>query len=113
MCDKNNPQDKKILLLAELVESKCEALGKTQEELKGSLNSTNQKLDKLTELLEKYESDTHGCPVYKNRQDYEKLSFFVKYPKTASLALLGILAMSGGFFGANFINFVKEVISHL
>ena len=27
MCDRENPQDRKLLLLAELVETKCDALG--------------------------------------------------------------------------------------
>lgn len=37
MCDKENLQDKKILLLAELVETKCEALSKNQDGLKNLL----------------------------------------------------------------------------
>lgn len=109
MCDKENPQDRKMLLLAELVETKCDALGKNQGELRKSLDNTNQKLDRLTNLLEKYESETHGCPVYKNRSDYEKISFLIRYPKISALILLGTLALLGGFFGANFL----EVIDRL
>ena len=109
MCDKENPQDRKILLLAELVETKCDALGKSQDDLKESLRSTNQKLDKLTNLLEKYESDTHGCPVYKNRTDYEKISFFIKYPKISILVLLGAIALLGGFFGANIMEIIDKI----
>lgn len=110
MCDKENLQDKKILLLAELVETKCEALSKNQDGLKKSLEETNTKLDKLTGLLE---DDTHGCPVYKNKESFEKLSFFVKYPKITTFVVMGILAFTIGFFGTKVIKFLNTLFSLL
>lgn len=110
MCDRNNPQDKKILLLAELVEHKCDALADNQKGLQKSLDDTNEKLDKLTQLLEKYENDTHGCPVYKNKDKYEKLSFYVRNPKTTLLILLGMLALLGGFFGSTVTDLIRHII---
>lgn len=107
MCDKNDPQDKKMLLLAELVENKCNALGENQKRLQESLDYTNRKLDKLTELLERYENDTHGCPVYRNKGDYERISFYVRNPKMTLLMILGLLAIIGGFFGSTITNLVK------
>lgn len=107
MCDKNNPQDKKLLLLAELVETKCEALGKNQEELKGSLKVTNEKLDKLTNLLEKYQNDKDMCPVYKDRKSFEKIAFFMRYPKVSLLVILGIFAMLVGLFSSSFTDLIK------
>ena len=109
MCDKDNPQDRKLLLLAELVETKCNALGETQEKLKKSLDQTNDKLDKLTTLLERYEKDTHGCPVYRNKEQYEKISFYVKNPKVSILVILGTLALLGGFFGANIVERLNKL----
>lgn len=110
MCDRNNPQDKKILLLAELVEHKCDALADNQKNLQKSLDATNEKLDRLTQLLEKYENDTHGCPVYKNKDNYEKLSFYVRNPKVTLLILLGIIALLGGFFGSTVTDLVRHII---
>ena len=110
MCDRNNPQDKKILLLAELVEHKCDSLADNQRCLQKSLDDTNNKLDKLTELLEKYESDTHGCPVYKNRDSYEKFSFYVKNPKLTIVMIVGVLAILGGVFGSTITNLLKRII---
>lgn len=110
MCDRSNPQDKKILLLAELVEHKCDALAETQKELRESLESTNTKLDKLTGLLEKYEQDTHGCPVYKNRDKYEKFSFYVNNPKLTIFTVIGVLALLGGFFGSTMTGLLKNII---
>lgn len=100
MCDKENPQDKKLLLLAELFESKCSALAKNQEEMKTTIENTNDKLDKLTSLLEKYEDNTLNCPVHKDRKEFEALSFFLKNLKIAALILLGILALMSGIFGS-------------
>lgn len=110
MCDKNNLQDKKILLLAELVEHKCDVLAENQKNLQKSLDDTNEKLDRLTMLLEKYENDTHGCPVYKNKDGYEKLSFYVRNPKVTLLILLGMIALLGGFFGSTVTNLIKHII---
>ena len=110
MCDRSNPQDKKILLLAELVEHKCDALAENQINLQKSLDTTNDKLDKLTALLEKYEQDTYGCPVYKNKDNFEKISFYVKNPKLTILILLGIIALLGGLFGSTITGLIKKVI---
>lgn len=110
MCDRNDPQDKKILLLAELVEHKCDNLGENQKKLQESLDITNQKLDRLTDLLEKYEHDTHGCPVYRNKGDYEKFSFYIRNPKVAILVILGIVSLLGGFFGSTLNDFLKGII---
>ena len=109
MCDKTNSQDKKIILLAELVEDRCTALGDNQANLQKSLNNTNAKLDKLTELLEKYEGETHGCPVYKNKVGYEKLSFYIKNPKISILIIIGMIALVGGFFGSTFSDLIKGI----
>lgn len=110
MCDRDNPQDRKILLLAELVEHKCDALADNQQKLQKSLDDTNDKLDKLTGLLEKYENDTHGCPVYKNKDSYDKFSFYIRNPKLTVLILLGLVALLGGFFGSTITDLVKHII---
>lgn len=110
MCDRDNPQDKKMLLLAELVEHKCNVLGDNQKNLQQSLDSTNAKLDKLMELLKEYENDTHGCPVYKNKSDYEKLSFYITNPKFVLLMILGLVALLGGFFGSMLTDMIRKLL---
>lgn len=113
MCDKDNQQDKKLLLLAKLVEAKYSELSETQDSLQRCLDETNKKLDKLTDLIEKYESDTHGCPVYRNREHYERLSFYVRNPKLSVLILIGILATLGGFFGTSIVQLTEKILSVL
>lgn len=113
MCNKGNPQDKKLLLLAKLVEAKHSELGQIQDSLQKCLDATNEKLDKLTDLIERYERDTHGCPVYKNRDHYEKISFYVKNPKISILIVIGILAILGGFFGTSIVSLANKLITLL
>lgn len=110
MCDKNSPHDKKLLLLAELVETKCEVLGKNQDELKQSLAVTNEKLDKLTAILEKYEDDKNTCPVYKNKEDFERLAVFMKYPKITFFVLMGIFAAMIGICSASASDILKFLL---
>lgn len=110
MCDKHNPQDKKLLLLAELVEAKCDALGENQKDLKKSLEQTNQKLDKLTSLLEKYENDKNTCPVYKNKNNFEKIAFFMKYPKLSMFVIVGVFALLVGLFSSSFTDLIKFIL---
>ena len=110
MCDKNSPHDKKLLLLAELVETKCEALGKNQDELKQSLTVTNDKLDKLTAILEKYEDGKNTCPVYKNKEDFERLVVFMKYPKITFFVLMGIFAALIGICSASASDILKFLL---
>lgn len=113
MCNKGNQQDKKLLLLAKLVEAKHSELGQIQDSLQKCLDTTNEKLDKLTDLIERYERDTHGCPVYKNRDHYEKLSFYVKNPKMSLLTFIGILAILGGFFGTSIVSLANKLLTLL
>ena len=109
MCDQDDPQDRKLLLLAELVETKCEALGKNQEELKLSLDKTNDKLDRLTLILERYEQDKDDCPVYKNKSDFERLTVLLKYPRMSLLVLLGGFSLLVGMFSSSFNDLLKFI----
>lgn len=109
MCDKSNPQDKKLLLLAELVETRCSSLAEHQGELQKSLQDTNAKLDKVTKLLEEQQKEGRECPVYRNRENFEKFSFFMKYPRFSLLMLLGIVALVAGFFGANVLPYLRFI----
>ena len=107
MCDKNNPQDQKLLLLAELVDSKYDILTENQEALKKSLSDTNAKIDKLTALLEENTKKTTNCPVYQNKEGFAKLATFVKYPRWAIWIIIGILSVLLGYFGSEIVDIIK------
>ena len=111
MCDRRNPQDKKILLLAELVEHKCNALATSQKELHDSLKCTNAKLDNLTQLLERYEQTAKECPVFRDKESYEKVSFYIKNPKLTILILVGVLALLSGLFSSTITGLIKGLMA--
>lgn len=114
MCDKENPQDRKLLLLAELVETKCDALAENQHKLNENLNTTkeklsltNTKLDRLTEVLENNNAEAHNCPVHKNKEGFEKISILVRYPKLSLIALIGIISLLAGALGNKTFDLLK------
>ena len=109
MCDKSNPQDKKLLLLAELVETRCSTLAEHQEELKESLLGTNVKLDRMTTLLEEQQREGRECPVYSNKEGFEKVSFLMKYPRISLFALMGVAALLAGFFSSSVFPYLRVI----
>lgn len=116
MCNHEDPQDQKLLLLAELVETKFETLApkfetlaKHQDTLQKSLDKTNEKLDKVTDLLEKIESEERACPVYSNRKDFEKISFIMRYPRLSFLMVLGLISLIAGLCSSTIFGALKFV----
>lgn len=109
MCNSKDIQDKKLLLLAELVETRCDALDAQQEKLCESIKETSQKLDVLTELLENMQKYENQCPVRNNKSDFEKITFFMRYPKISFFVLLGILVLLTSFFGAGILDALKYI----
>lgn len=110
MCNPKDPQDQKLLLLAELVKTKCEALATNQSSLRESLDKTNEKLDRVTDLLEKIEADKKVCPVYMNRRDFEKVSFMLRYPRISFLIVIGVVVLLGGLFGTSLIEAIRLIL---
>ena len=109
MCDKNNPQDKKLLLLAELVETRFSDIAEHQDSLQKGLDSTSSKLDKVTKLLEEQQTEGKNCPVFRNKENFEKISFLMKYPRLSLLMLLGAAALLAGFVGSNVLPYLRFI----
>ena len=110
MCSDDDPQDKKLLLLAELVETRCSELALNQEDLKTSLSKTNAKLDEVTKLLKAFESSEQSCPVYKERVNFEKLGFFMKYPRFTFFVLVGLIVLLTETLCSGIINALKLML---
>lgn len=107
MCDRNNPQDKKILLLARLMQGRFETLSDNQEELKSSLSDTNKKLDRIISIIDQYETSIKECPVSKNKELIETFFLFIKYPKLSFLITVGIVSVLGGLISSSFMDMLK------
>ena len=110
MCDTHNPQDRKLLLLADLVDSKCNELAEHQETLNENLTSACEKIDKLTTLIEENQRMIQSCPVYKDMDSFEKISSAAKNPRAVIFMIAGIIAILGGFFGSHIVEWIKFLI---
>ena len=109
MCEKDNPQDRKLLLLAHLVQDSVKGLAERQQELQGSLSETNRKLDSVLEAITKYKEDMDNCPVYGNRELFDKVKFLIKNPRLSLFLFLGIISLLSGLFGSSVISILKLV----
>jgi hypothetical protein len=109
MCEKDNPQDRKLLLLAHLVQDSVKGLAERQQELQGSLSETNRKLDSVLEAITKYKKDMDNCPVYDNKELFDKLKFLIKNPRLSLFLFLGIISLLSGLFGSSVISILKLV----
>lgn len=109
MCEKDNPQDRKLLLLAHLVQDSVKGLAERQQELQGSLSETNRKLDSVLEAITKYKKGMDNCPVYGNRELFDRVKFLVKNPRLSLFLFLGIISLLSGLFGSSVISILKLV----
>lgn len=109
MCEKDNPQDRKLLLLAHLVQDSVKGLAERQQELQGSLSETNRKLDSVLEAITKYKEDMDNCPVYGNRELFDRVKFLIKNPRLSLFLFLGIISLLSGLFGSSVIGILKLV----
>ena len=109
MCEKDNPQDRKLLLLAHLVQDSVKGLAERQQELQGSLSETNRKLDSVLEAITRYKKDMDNCPVYGNREIFDRVKFLIKNPRLSLFLFLGIISLLSGLFGSSVISILKLV----
>lgn len=109
MCEKDNLQDRKLLLLAHLVQDSVKGLAERQQELQGSLSETNRKLDSVLEAITKYKKDMDNCPVYDNRELFDRVKFLIKNPRLSLFIFLGIISLLSGLFGSSVISILKLV----
>lgn len=109
MCEKDNPQDRKLLLLAHLVQDSVKGLAERQQELQGSLSETNRKLDSVLEAITEYKKDMDNCPVCGNREIFDRVKFLIKNPRLSLFLFLGIISLLSGLFGSSVISILKLV----
>lgn len=108
ICDKRNPQDKKLLLLAQLVDEKYSSLEDDYKEIKQSLYSTNEKIDSIMETLQKSSLCQSTCPVHKEGKALNSLIFAAKNPKLMALSLIGALVVAMGVSYSGALNGIIE-----
>lgn len=89
--DPNNPEDKKLLLLTKLFESRFDQLLKNDVSIEG-------KVEELSNKFQSYEKTRDSCPVYVNKQHSQFIAFILRYPRFVIISLL-CLGYTIGTFG--------------
>lgn len=108
LSNKDDPQDKKLLLLASLVEERFDDISSKQEVLAKSLQGTSDKVNKLVHLLEGDRASHKDCPMYKNKVAYERLTLLITSPRILIIIVIGVLAVLSGF-GINISDVWKKL----
>lgn len=78
--DPDNPDDRKLLLLAQLIESMKSGIEKREFSMIQDINDLKNKVDSLS-------LETKSCPIIHGNQN-QFLNFFFTYPKIAIIFLL-------------------------
>lgn len=117
MCDTNNPQDKKTLLLAKLVDDRFNTIEEFQKSIIEKVDfiskNVSNELTKLDRIVSVIQSDRDDCPVYQNKEKVNDIMIFVRRPKLTLLLALGLGALAGigsGEVGQTFIKWIITLI---
>jgi hypothetical protein len=102
ICNRSDPQDNKLLLLAELFDERCELLEQNQERMNDSLTETNTKLDEILEKMRALTVAEESCPVRRSKDSFNLLVFFLEHPRITLVAILGASFILSGLVSHDF-----------
>lgn len=111
VCDKNDPADKKLLLLAELFDERCQLLEKHQTEMSSRLESTSRKLDNILKQLQMITDAEETCPVRRNTESFNLLIFLMEHPKLVIVVMLGLVFTISGFISHDLWSILRGIFS--
>ena len=110
LCDRTDPHDQKMLLLANLVAERTNSMENGQRKLIEALSETNKTLEQLKTKLDSEIDIRKDCPITRNKQKYEQLTFLIRYPRITFIIFLGVSAILSGFFGGELMNWLMEIL---
>ena len=111
VCDKNDPADGKLLLLAELFDERCQLLEEHQTEMSSRLESTDRKLDDILKQLQTITNAEEKCPVRRNTESFNLLIFFMEHPKLVIVLMLGLVFVISGFVSHDLWSILRGIFS--
>ena len=115
MCDTNNSQDKKTLLLAKLVDDRFNTIEEFQKSIIEKVDfiskSVSDELTTLDKIVSAIQSDRDDCPVYQHKEKVNDIMIFVRRPKLTLLLALGLGALAGIGSGEVSQAFIKWIIT--
>lgn len=102
ICNRSDPQDNKLLLLAELFDERCKLLEQNQERMNDSLTETNTKLDEILEKMRALTVAEESCPVRRSKDSFNLLVFFLEHPRITLVTILGASFILSGLVSHDF-----------
>lgn len=98
ICNKNDVQDQKLLLLAKLVDEKYTNLEEDYADIKEKLLDTNTKIETLMKKLDSSVFCAQECIVPKYPKEFKVILFMLKNPKLSLLIVIGAVAVYTGLY---------------
>lgn len=109
LLDPSDPNDRKLLLLAELIQTRFSDLKEDIKELKESDRKITEHMENISEELRVVQDERKLCPIARNSSANEFIGFFLKYPKFIVICLLCI-GFSVGTFGMDILTKILSLI---
>lgn len=127
--DPDNPEDKKILLLAELIEDMRDTIYSHEDRMQEDITDVKAKVENLSDLASREEalrkdvsevkqkveilsSMTSHCPMLKNTQGSKFIGFIAEYPKVSAFIVL-MVGLLLGVTSGDIANFIIKIISQI
>lgn len=127
--DPDNPEDKKILLLAELIEDMRDTIYSREDKMQEDITDVKEKVENLSDLASREEALRHEvsevkqkvdmlsamtsqCPMLKNTQGSKFIGFIVEFPKV-SIAIVLMAGLLLGVTSGNIADFIIKIISQI
>lgn len=101
--DLNNADDKKIMLLAQLIED-------MRTDLQNSITSIRKDVEELDSKVSDIIKVKERCPMMNDTSDHTFMRFIMEYPKVA----IAILLMAGsilGLFSSDAFKFIGNILA--
>lgn len=127
--DPDNPEDKKILLLAELIEDMRDTICFREDKMQEDITDVKEKVKNLSDLASREEVLRHEvdeikqevetlssmssrCPMLKNTQGSKFIGFIAEYPKV-SAAIVLMVGLLLGVTSGDIADFIIKIISQI
>ena len=108
----DNEQYKPILLLSKLVDDRFISIKEEQRKHSDTSEKTQKMILELSKKVEEALQETKSCPVNKQKESFETISFFITKPKLAVATVLGITVLSIMQLWGLLSTFLQFIIDH-
>ena len=107
--DPDNVEDKKILLLAELIEDMRDSLYKKDEALSQDISAIKEDISVLKNKVSAFDQLEDKCPILQSEDKFTLMKFIIEYPKV-TMAIVLLVGLLLGVTSDPIFQFVVKII---